>query len=261
MNTADNFYKNKNPYEFLEKNITSVNNKNNNLLAFQAKCAKDYEIAIKTSHENIRKNYTASSRQIKYKMLESDIFFFRNTDEEKKNFLKENKNKSIQLNYTDKKPNNHLESDIFNIKNNQKSVGKIGEKSLLLNRNLKDYHNSQKSNSEWYPKNIDFKSYVNHHSCEYDIIKPNIVKKIYTRNILVDEASGNNPAKRQKGLSEFNDLSRIGLPNPNKEYIEAFKNNQKIFLKNENMCNDFLNLYKKYENIIEKPFQNKGGKV
>ena len=139
-------------------------------------------------------------------------------------------------------------------KNNEKSLGKIGEKHLLKNRNLKEYVPSQRSNSEWRSKKIDFNSYMNHHSCEYDIVKPEVERKIYTKNVIFLEANGKNPAKRQKGLSELIDLTRIGVPNPNREFVGAFQKNEKLFLKNDNMCNDFLNLYKGYDNMVGKPF-------
>ena len=270
LNTADNIYKQNNKENKLKEirkdirsnvinnipnnlnNKIDNNNNNNNIFAFQSQCAKEYERMIKTSHQNRRTSHIINSREVNYKMLESDIFFFKNTNEEKKNFYKEKKDfPSVNPCARKEDP---LDSDIFMQKNNEKSIRKIGEKSLLTNRNLKEYHNSQKSNSEWSPKKLDFKSYVNHHSCEYDIVKPNVINKVYTKNTLLNDANGKNPAKRQKGLSEFNDLARIGMSNQNKELVGAFKNNEKIFLKNEQMCNDYLNLHKKYENIVNKPF-------
>jgi len=263
MNTAQNFFNvnknlndnnNKSNNNYNNTSIVNINpkNNNNNLFAFQEQCAKEYERIIKTSHQNRSSKNIICSREVNYKMLESDIFSLKNTDEEKKNFYKEKKNLPIVLN--NKKDLNPLDSDIFLQKNNEKSIGKIGERSLLMNRDIKNYHPSQKSNSEWNPKKIDFKSYVNHHSCEYDIIKPDVYNKIYTKNYLFNEANGNNPAKKQKGLSEFNDLARVGIPNPNKEFVGAFKQNEKIFLKNENMCNDHIHLFRTYENLIRKPF-------
>lgn len=260
LKTSDNFYKsNKNKSE-IYRNINNstanfnkkTDNNNNNLLAFQEQCAKEYERMLKTFHQNRQTNNPINSREVNYKMLESDIFWLKNTDEEKKNFNKEKYNYNTAN--TPQIRSFALDSDIFNIKNNENSIKKIGETSLLKNRKVKDYHPSQKSNSEWTLRQAEFSSYVNHHSCEYDIVKPQVNSKINTKEILCIESKGENPAKRQKGLSEFQDLLRIGMANPNKEFRAAFKNNEKIFLKNDNMCNDFLNLHYKYKNICERPF-------
>lgn len=270
LKTTENFFQRKNedisvgdPRQEFKNNENSTHNNfssrnnneksSNNFLSFQKNYAKEYERIIKTSHQDRRKTNIIDSREVNYKMLESDIFFFKNTDEEKKNFFKEKKVKPK----TAIKKENPLDSDIFYLKNNEKSFAKIGEVSLLKDRQMKNYHNSQRSNSDWSPKKLNFKSFINHHSKEYDIITPDIYNKKNTKNTLITDANGNNPAKKLKGLSEFNDLARVGIPNPNKELVEAFKNNEKIFLKNDQMCNDFMNLYKQYGSICDKPFTKK----
>lgn len=255
VNKSENLYNNnKTPYS--NSNLTAKDIQNN-FFAFQEQCAKQYERNIKTSHQNRSKN-TLNSREVNYKMLESDIFFFKNTNEEKKNIFKEKKNLPIaidsNINNNNKKDSNPYDSDIFLLKNNEKSLKKIGEKFLFSNKGPKEYHCSQKSNSEWKPNKIEFKSFVNYHSCDYDIVKPEVAIKIHTRNEILKEANGVNPAKIQKGLCEFNDLGRISNPNPNREYVKAIQGNEKLFLKKNNMCSDFLNLYTEYSSLCEKPF-------
>ena len=63
-----------------------------------------------------------------------------------------------------------------------------------------------------------------------------------------------NPIYKQKGLTEFIDITRNGASNELKNYINAFYKNPKCFYKNNNMCTSYYDIHHQYNNICEKPF-------
>ena len=63
-----------------------------------------------------------------------------------------------------------------------------------------------------------------------------------------------NPIFKQKGLSEFIDITRNGAKNELKNYIDAYNKNPKCFFKNNNMCTKYFDIHHQYNNICEKPF-------
>ena len=73
-------------------------------------------------------------------------------------------------------------------------------------------------------------------------------------NEFLDKSKVNNI---KKSISEFNDLSRVYVPNNSKNYLIALNNNEKSFRKNINVCDSYNNLSKMYNNICEKPFVKK----
>ena len=153
-----------------------------------------------------------------------------------------------------KKENNSLynklkknESDIFNLKNNKKetfqklkesksfsnifNINNINE--ISRNNNIK-YNGMNESNSEWYPKNI-FPNLVNYSSVKFNLISPNMKNTGKTKEEIIKEIREISPnfnvTDRQKSISEYRHLSSFGSPNPNKEYMNAFNKNPKVFYK------------------------------
>jgi len=236
----------------------------------QSNCAKEYERMIKTSHENRKeqKEQIPNTRVIKQKMLESDIFFFSNKGEDKAklycNYINNNSSRNLKnairnYNYPPFPKPDYLSSDVFIMKNNETSQKKIGEKYLMNDNKFEKigYHPSNKSNSEWSPKNY-VKSYMNYNSCDYDLFNPFMKKSVYTKDNINKEASGVNPNHRQKCITEFVDLTRNFVPNCNKDFVNAIAKDDKIFSRKQDLCTNFIELHKKeYSNICNQPFVKK----
>ena len=79
-------------------------------------------------------------------------------------------------------------------------------------------------------------SLINHESTYYDIFNAQMKKNnFYTKNDIISFANGSDPSKKQKGLSEIVDLTRVGVPNLNKEFLKAYENDNSIFRKRGNI--------------------------
>lgn len=247
----------------------SINMYKNPKNAYEAQknSAKEYERMIKTSHEQRRegKQFIPNTKLINQKMLESDIFFVSNKTEEKFNMYgsrnpRQSSNNFYNSNNMDvnNNPKDHLTSDVFLQKNNEASKKKIGEKYLFNGNNyLKiGYYPSARSNSEWSPRS-QVKSFMNYNSCEYDLFNPYMKKSVFTREKIQNEANGMNPVYRQNSITEFVDLTRNFVPNYNKEFVKAIGKEERIFSKKQDLCVNFLELHKEYNNICEKPFIKK----
>ena len=79
-------------------------------------------------------------------------------------------------------------------------------------------------------------SLINHESTYYDIFNAQMKKNnFYTKNDIISFANGSDPSKKQKGLSEIVDLTRVGVANLNKEFLKAYENDNSIFRKRGNI--------------------------
>ena len=239
---------NKNEQNRFTKNFLK-NIKNNGL---------EYTKMIKDCHDTQKNKFLyliPNSKVISKQMLESDIFFS-NEKFNQRIHLYNNEN-SKKKSFGEKKnihDNINNDSDIFLLKRNQISNDKIGEKYLLKeNKEIYNKYNiSSRSNSEWYPK-IHKNGVINLNSTNYDILNPMLKIKNFDNEFL-DKSKVNNI---KKSISEFNDLSRVYVPNNSKNYLIALNNNEKSFRKNINVCDSYNNLSKMYNNICEKPFVKK----
>lgn len=247
---------------FRSKNITaglserSVNGNNENNRTgdrWMPNNFRDYERLVKTAHsqrDTSNKLPFVAVREIKQRMQESDVFFVKKSEKITENFdiVRENYQKSKGVDYQD--------SDIFNIKNNITSLNKTGEKFLITDRKATSYSVSSKSNSEWHPKN-SYPTLLNHCSTDYHILNPGIKHISKTKGQIHQELSNFNPNFRQKSLCEFIDLTRVGVPNPNKEFMTAFKKSSNAFSRDSNLCAAYLDIHRLYKNISERPFVKK----
>lgn len=280
----------------MENIIMNVSNQEReNLLKNMEQSARNYDKAIKEAClENIKKipNPFLKSKETNKKMTESDIFFIQkdhvfnnkhndfpsssnnNCDYNEKNNCninnipniinnKKNKSENNNNNYENSKfpvpvPNNYKyrDSDIFNLKNNEVAINKLGEKYLMRKNfnTAKKYSTSSKSNSEWMP-NENVKSIINHESVNYDILNCVRKKTLPTKSQIYNSYCVG--ANAQKGLSEIVDLTRVGVPNTNQEYLKAFNADNRLFMKQKDICDSFNDLYKEYKNLCEKPFVKK----
>ena len=210
---------------------------------------RDYERQIKTAHSqrnqcgfpkcsNQPQMPFISVKEIKMKMFQSGIFSKDVPHEENKKA----------------KPhpaNDYQASDIFMKKNDKVSLKKNGE-VYLQKAKVSLFNSSSRSNSEWHPKNSNA-TLLNHCSTDYHILNPGIKHISKTKEEINSVCSGFNPNLRQKSLCEFIDLTRVGVPNPNKEFLNAY-NITKGFGRDSNLCSTYLDIHSKYRGVSERPF-------
>lgn len=189
-----------------------------------------------------------SIREIKDKMLRSDIFFNKNKEN-----LPEVK---CQNNLPPKNKLDYYESDVFLLKHDETSLRKNGEKYLQRKSNPLDYTVSKPSYSEWHPKN-SHPTLLNHVSTSHHILNPGIKHISKTKEDVFNESNGFNPIYRQKSLCEYIDLTRCGVPNPNRHYLEIFNKSNGAFRKKKNVCLNYLDLHHEYKGVSAQPFVKK----
>ena len=246
-------------YELYEKNMHNSNKnylKNNYVKNTNFTNKKNNNGSMEKEHILIRKLY-------KLKNYQSDIFFLK--DKEKNN-NEENKNENYKyMNNKNKKINKYLDSDIFNLRKGDKNIiKKSGEYSYFrqLNTNENLNHASYNMNNETllgWKLRPPLPSLYNYSSSKYHLLNGNIKNICNTKENIINESrkiSDNyNPIHKQKSLCEFIDLSRVSAPNINKDYNKAVNDNPNIFKKKKEMSSEYYDIYKKYNNICDKPFQ------
>ena len=199
---------------------------------------------------------------ISKKSYDSDIFFKKPITKKESSY-----NKKV-------KQHNYQTSDIFNLNYDVENLLKSSEKYIFKTKPKEYYYLTRKSNSKWSPK-LSIPTFLNSPSTEYNILNPgkkNIgmtkdkiiieVENQRKKNIeekKLDKATSQsvnymNPIYRQKGLSEFIDITRNGGNNTGKDFINCYNNNPKCFCKNNEVCASFYNSYVFYRDICTKPF-------
>ena len=191
---------------------------------------------------------------MKQKSFRTDIFFLKQQEQpnpnDKLNIINELKKSNTQK---------HYQSNIFLLKNDEISRNKSGEKNYYKVIPAYKYTSSRESNSMWNTKNI-MPPLLNHSSSEHHILNPSIKNISQTKEQINQKYKemniSRNVTHKQKGLSEFIDLSRISALNLNKDYLEMYNKNNKTFAKINNVCSDFNDMYGKgYSKLCDKPFQ------
>jgi hypothetical protein len=198
------------------------------------------ERVYKTSQSSRTAMANCNAFDIKTKMQRSDVFF-----------LKASNGEPIEI----KGNNRYKESDIFFQKDNEISKSKTGEK-YLFKLNVKPYNSISQSNSQWIDKNA-YPNLLGHSSIEFHILNPDIKNITKTKQKVLGEPTSGNPVNKQKSLCEFFDLNRISCANPNKEYHNAINTTSKPFHRTSNVCGAYLDLYKDYRGLTDRPFSNK----
>ena len=214
FNTIKDIWKPKNyeNYEYLIKNP----------LSFRLKTENDY------SMKNIP---YIGYNEIKNKMNYTDIFFSK-PKSPNGIYFKPEKNYS----------NLYTESDIFNMKKDIVNLSKCGENYLFQLENKKKYTPSNESKSHWQPK-INFPNLINFSSTEYNITYPKNINPFRTKRKIMSECEQKiktdkiifQPTHKQKGVSEFIDITRNGASNPGKEFMKLYKENPQIFQRNSDI--------------------------
>ena len=196
----------------------------------------------------------SSIKEIKSKGHNSDIFFLKKNEEEKCD-LKKQINNMRQEKY-----NIYFNSDIFNIKNDEISLNKIGEKYLFNNPNNIKYTSSRESKSDWH-HNSNKDTSNNFSSKNYNILTPNRKNNSLTKDdiykILKENKAYNNPLNRHTSISKFMDLAHSASSNFGKEYLKFYNSNPNCFKKIAENCGSYGDLYLHYKNLYDEPFYKK----
>ena len=217
---------------------------------------ESYELLIKHPklfNKKLKMEYSMkknlSAKTIKERANASDIFFFKPPTEKEVSFKTLERTKNLQ------------NSDIFNIKNDTNNISKSGETYLFKKFSKTKYNIGNESNSYWKLPDNKIKSVISSSSKDYNILDPKS-KGLYLSKekmmIECENKKGNvnymNPLYKQKGITEFIDITRNGANNVRKDYITAYNDNPKCFFKTNEVCASFYNCYSKYKNLCQKPF-------
>ena len=183
----------------------------------------------------------------------TDIFFLKNPSE------KEEKSIIKSANY----PNN-MDSDIFNLKQNQMILNRSGEKYLFKPKK-NCYTVSNESKSSWEPI-TKIPTLYNYSSKEYNIIIPNVKNTSKTKKNIIDYCDSKrninivndyNPIYLQKSLSEYENVTRVSAPNVNLNYMENYNKNKDVFYRKNELGACFNDSHNTYKNLCQRPFVNK----
>lgn len=207
-------------------------------------------IATEATHHKFSSSLPKISiKEIREKNQLSDIFFIK----------KDNKyphapdNEIVKAKYP-----NHMESDIFNLKDSQITKDKSGETYLYRPPKREAYTTSKESGSQWHVKNNEMPTLSNCTSVNWSLLSPGSKSISKTKEEI--EAcckranSSFNPIYRQKGLSEFIDLTRVGAPNPNKPFIESMARTYNCFRKRSDICSTYNDIHRMYRDLCDRPF-------
>lgn len=227
---------------------------------------KDYEESVKDRKfffQKMKENPffnrlpSCTLKEIQDKTYNTDIFFVKPP----KSSSKFNNFKNYMNNIKNQKNNCYFNSDILNIKNDELSLKKIGEKYLFqIPQNVK-YTSSRESNSEW-KTNIPGNSINNCSSKDYNILTPNRINNNMTREKVYKTLDNinynkNNPISKQRSVSKFIDLANNKKSNLGIDYVNCFQTNPNCFKKVAEHCSSYGDLFLEYKNLCKIPFYKK----
>lgn len=219
---------------------------------------KDRKLFIQKMNQNPFFNRLPSCtlKEIQSKVNNTDIFFINPPRPQAKfNAYANYKNNLKNIN------NCYYNSDIFNVKNDDTSLKKIGEKYLFNDLENLKYTTSRESKSEW-QGHIDKNSINNCSSENYNIVMPNrknnnlTKEKIYST---LDEKNNNkhNPLYKPKSVSKYIDLANNSSSNFGKDYMNCYNSSINCFRRVPEHCSSFGDLFLQYKNICDRPFYKK----
>ena len=239
------------PYWF--ENVEEIIEKESN----DSKIPKGLEyinLLIKNYNKKEFSNYLNYSQIYKKRMDQSDIFFTNEKQKKENNFniYKTDKYKNL-VNFNN-------DSDIFLKKNDENSIKKSGEICFNTKKNnsLIKYSANSQSKSGWGLKVLK-PSLINCNSSDRNLFNYRIKNINHTRKEIENDCKLNynnfQPTFKQKGLSEFYDLTNKKDSYDNKDYLDKYKQYPNIFHKNEDFCNESFKIYKSYKNLLDEPFK------
>jgi hypothetical protein len=191
----------------------------------------------------------------KKRINESDIFF--NNEENKIENYKNKKNKSNSYKYL---VNFNNDSDIFLLKNDENSIKKSGEICYITKKydNLIKYSANNQSKTGWGLKVLK-PCLLNHNSSDRNLFNYRIKNITRTRKEIEDRCkldyNSFQPTHKQKGLSEFYDLTNKIESHDNIDYLNKYNKFPNIFHKNDNFCNESFKIHNCYKNLLDEPFK------
>ena len=220
---------------------------------------KDRKVFFQRMKENPFFNRLPSCtlKEIQEKAYSTDIFFVKPP----KSNSEFNYFKSYMNNIKNHKNNCYYNSDILNIKNDELSLKKIGEKYLFqIPQNVK-YTSSRESHSEW-TSALPGNSINNCSSKDYNILIPNRINNNMTKEkayMALDKINynKNNPITKQRSVSKFIDLANNKKSNFGIDYMNCFQTNPNCFKKVAEHCSSYGDLFLEYKNICKMPFYKK----
>ena len=254
---------NKKKFEIFEGNKENKNYKNDIWMPTNYRnyeqIVKDRQLFIKKMKENSFFNRLPSCtiKDIQSKNYNTDIFIVKpqNSQSKLNPYMKYKQN--IKNNN-----NTYYNSDIFNVKNDEMSLQKIGEKFLFNTQPNFKYTPSRESKSDWEGK-ISKDSINNCSSKDYNILAPNrknnnLMKETIYKTF--DETNNNkdNPIYKLKGVCKYIDLANNSSSNFGKDYMKCYNLNPNCFKKIPENCSSFGDLFLQYKNICDRPFYKKG---
>lgn len=248
-------------YEFYEKSLFE-NNKNyikNNYVKINKTNIKENKTSSNNNLENnksqIEKQPILIRKLNKLNQYKSNIFFVEKRDD--------NKNKDISKKIIEKKRSmysKYLDSDIFNLRKDDRIIKKSGEHSFFGENKLKkNMYNSNNETLLGWKLRKPMPSLLNYESSKYNLFNRDMKNTGKTKENIINEAKKVSenfiPTHKQKGLTEFIELSRVSAPNINVDYNKAINEDPNIFKKKNNLSSEFYDLHNHYNNICDKPFQ------
>ena len=220
---------------------------------------KDRKLFIKKMKNNpfFKRLPSCTINDIQSKNFHSDIFFV--------NPPNPNVKFNSYINYKQNIKNNnntYYNSDIFNIKNDEVSIQKIGEKFLFNSQKNLKYTSARESKSDW-EGTITKDSINNCSSKDYNILTPirrneNLMKENVYKTLDETNNNKNNPIYKLKSVSKYIDLANNSSSNFGKDYMNCYNLNPTCFKKIPENCSSYGDLFFHYKNICDRPFYKKG---
>ena len=247
-------------YEFYVKKLLE-NNKN----YIKNNYVKINKTNIKENKKNSNPNYENNKLQTekepilirklnKLNQYKSNIFFIEKGDNNKieENQKKINDRKIIYYKY--------LDSDIFNQRHECNIIKKSGEHSFFEgNKTKKEMYNSNNETLLGWKLRKPMPSFLNYTTSQFHLFNRDMKNTSKTKENIINEVKAINknfnPTHKQKGLTEFIELSSASASNINVDYNKAISENPNIFKKKNNISSEFNDIYSHYINICDKPFQ------
>ena len=248
-------------YEFYEKNMLSTYNKNyikSNYVKINKTKIKENKINSNNSESDKLekgKNQILLRKLIKLNQYKSNIFFIEQSRNNNRcvGNLKKAINKNRRIIYS-----KYQDSDIFNLRRDENIIAKSGEKSFFRQRNEKKYNPNNETLLGWNLRK-PLPSFLNYSSSQYHLFNSDMKNTSQTKESIINEtkklSENFNPTHKQKGLTEFIELSRVSAANINIDYNKAINDNPNIFRKQNNLSSEYYDIYGHYRNICDKPFQ------
>ena len=250
-------------FEFYEKHFLDNNKnyiKNNYIKINKNKINNNKYIEENKKESNNSFDITEEKilvrRLNKLKQYKSNIFFLEKGDDSKNNkYQKSLLSESRRLLYL-----KYKDSDIFNLRKDNNIIKKSGENSFFKeSQRKKNIYNANNETLLGWKLRKPLPSFLNYTSTKYHLFNREMLNISKTKDNIIKEAKkiseDFNPTHKQKGLTEFIELSRVSAPNINEDYNKAINDDPNVFKKKNNISSEYYDIYNQYNSLCDKPFQ------